>query len=106
VPNVGPVELVLLFILIVIAHLIGNAAERKGQSYWGFFLLGLLMLPLALVIVLLVPDRRANAVQTPTAAPDRLDQLQRLTQLRDAGALSEDEFQAEKTKILGVGTSR
>jgi hypothetical protein len=34
------------------------------------------------------------------AQPDFITQLQQLTQLKQAGALSEDEFQAAKAKLL------
>lgn len=51
---------------------------------------------------LLPPKAEAPA---PAAAPaddddDRLEQLERLVKLRDAGALTEDEFAAEKARIL------
>ena len=41
------------------------------------------------------------ATPPPTSeTPDRIDQLQKLTALRDAGVLSEDEFEAEKRRIM------
>ena len=48
---------------------------------------------------------QADQAQTTTAAapiaqPDHITQLQQLTQLKQAGALSEDEFQAAKGKLL------
>lgn len=45
----------------------------------------------------------ATPEQVPGQAPsypDPIDQLQRLGQLRDAGILTEDEFQAKKSEIL------
>jgi len=42
----------------------------------------------------------APAAATP-AEPDRLAQLKDLTALRDAGALTDAEFEAEKQRILG-----
>lgn len=41
-----------------------------------------------------------GSVQMPSASVSSLDQLERLQSLRDRGALTEDEFQAEKRKIL------
>lgn len=35
------------------------------------------------------------------AAPDPLEQLTKLGQLRDSGVLTEEEFEAQKAKILG-----
>jgi hypothetical protein len=45
---------------------------------------------------------RAAAMQQPPPAsgPELLDQLKKLGELRDAGVLTEDEFQAKKTEIL------
>ncbi len=41
-------------------------------------------------------------VQTaaPSVAPSKLDQLKQLGELRDSGVLSQDEFEAEKAKIM------
>lgn len=35
------------------------------------------------------------------AAPDRIEQLTQLAALKDSGALTEAEFEAEKAKLLG-----
>lgn len=37
-----------------------------------------------------------------TPAPDNLDQLKKLAELKDAGVISEEEFQAKKTQLLGL----
>jgi parvulin-like peptidyl-prolyl isomerase len=44
---------------------------------------------------------QATTAAAPAARPDLIAQLQQLTQLKQAGALSEDEFQAAKAKLLG-----
>ena len=44
---------------------------------------------------------QATAASAPSAQPNLIAQLQQLTQLKQAGALSEDEFQAAKAKLLG-----
>ncbi len=36
----------------------------------------------------------------PPAAPDPLDRLKELGELRDSGVLTEEEFQAQKAKVL------
>jgi hypothetical protein len=47
------------------------------------------------------PQASESSSPSPaTAAPDYIEQLTKLGQLRDAGVLSEDEFQAKKTDIL------
>ncbi|MBV8462172.1 MAG: SHOCT domain-containing protein [Acidimicrobiales bacterium] len=43
------------------------------------------------------PDPAASA----NAASDRITMLQQLAQLHDSGALTDEEFAAEKAKILG-----
>jgi hypothetical protein len=40
------------------------------------------------------------AYEQPEQGPDRLEQLERLGQLKAAGVLTEQEFQAEKAKLL------
>ena len=44
---------------------------------------------------------QASTAAAPSAQPDLIAQLQQLTQLKQSGALSEDEFQAAKAKLLG-----
>jgi hypothetical protein len=75
---------------------IARYAEKKGQSFILFLLLGLLVSPIISLIVALFIDER------PTGG-ERLDQLQKLTELRDAGTLSPEEFEVEKARILAEG---
>jgi hypothetical protein len=42
----------------------------------------------------------APAPAPAAAAPDKLDQLKQLGELRDSGVLTEAEFEAQKAKIL------
>ena len=41
--------------------------------------------------------------QAPASAPSMLDQLAQLGQLRDAGVLTDAEFEAQKQRILAAG---
>ena len=43
---------------------------------------------------------QATTAAAPSAQSDLITQLQQLTQLKQSGALSEDEFQAAKAKLL------
>jgi hypothetical protein len=43
----------------------------------------------------------APAPPPNAAGPDRIEQLTQLAALKDSGALTEAEFEAEKAKILG-----
>ena len=36
-------------------------------------------------------------------APDQIEQLKQLAELKDQGILTEEEFAAQKAKILGAG---
>ena len=44
---------------------------------------------------------RDNAPQAAPAAPDIPDQLKKLGELRDSGVLTDEEFEAKKTELLG-----
>jgi hypothetical protein len=54
---------------------------------------------------MMTPGMPATAQPPPTAAaapqPDLVEQLRKLGELRDAGILTEDEFAAQKAKLLG-----
>ncbi len=90
-PNIGPLEVLILLIMIgvVTAVVVGIVAlVRQGSknspppTY---------------------PAAQPGYAPPPTRVapgPDRLDQLQRLTALRDSGTLSPEEFEAEKARIL------
>ena len=43
----------------------------------------------------------ADAPEPPGISPDAVEQLKQLASLKDQGILSEEEFAAEKAKILG-----
>jgi len=43
-----------------------------------------------------------QAAATPAGGSDMMAQLQQLTQLKEAGALTEAEFTAAKAKLLGI----
>lgn len=53
----GPLE-VLLFVLLPIALFVGGLARRRGHSFFGYFLFGLVFWPAALAVVLIIDDRR------------------------------------------------
>jgi hypothetical protein len=102
--GLGLLELVIIILIwIAPSVLIAKYAERKGHSFAGFLLLGLLISwVVSGIAAMLVADRRVP--QPGVAAPpagDPLDQLQKLTELREAGTLTDQEFEAEKARILG-----
>ena len=48
------------------------------------------------------PAPAAAAPAAPAASPNLVDEIQRLASLKDQGILSEDEFAAAKSKLLGI----
>lgn len=50
-----------------------------------------------------VPEASPPPVATPRGAPSSVTELERLADLRSRGILTEDEFEAQKAKILGQG---
>ena len=99
----GGLELVIIiFVWIAPTVAIAKYAESKGQSFALFLLLGLLVSwVVSLIAALLVTDRSGPQPVVVTGPPaDPLDQLKTLTELREAGTLTDQEFEAEKARIL------
>src|SRR4051812_14058163 len=87
-----------LLIAIWLASAVGAAwlARIKGRSFWGFLALGLLVNGIfALIVVLLLPDRRS-----PGRAQDKFAQLKTLEELRDAGSITPETFASESERVL------
>jgi hypothetical protein len=101
--SIGPLEVVIIALVwIVPAVLIAKYAERKGHSFVGFLLIGLLVSwIISGIAAVVVEDRRTprQVVMAPTVS-DPLDQLTKLTELREAGTLTDDEFEKEKARII------
>jgi hypothetical protein len=95
---------ILLIFWIAPSFFVARYAERKGHSFVAFLVLGVVASwVISLVVATVVPDRGDVAAYTTTRPPEstsHLDDLQKLTDLRIAGTLSDDEFEAEKARIL------
>jgi adenosylmethionine-8-amino-7-oxononanoate aminotransferase len=48
------------------------------------------------------PPQAAAAAPSAPAEPDYMAELEKLSQLKNAGVITEDEFQAKKAQILGI----
>jgi Short C-terminal domain len=48
------------------------------------------------------PDRKAATTAIAGRQPDIYEQLKKLAELKDAGVLTEEEFAAQKAKILNT----
>lgn len=97
--GIGPVEVfVILAIYILPSVLVARYAANKGHSFAVFLIVSLLFSWLiALIIAVVMQDKTKQVAQ---GSHDHLDSLQKITELRDAGTLSPDEFEAEKARIL------
>jgi len=62
--TVGWVVVVVVFICIWVALAFWPArvAERKGHSFWGYFIFSLFFFPLALIMAYVVEDRARPAM--------------------------------------------
>ena len=80
-----------VFAWLVSIVLTGWMAQRKGRSVAGWSLLAAFIAIWAFVIVALLPSKRAD---------DEPDQLEELRDLHDTGVLTDEEFEAKKTKVL------
>jgi len=55
--------ILLVVIWIAIAFWPARVADRKGHSFFGFFILSLFFFPLALIVAYMVSDRRRDSVR-------------------------------------------
>ena len=120
----------IVFFWLLFAGAVGIFAASRGRSGSGFFLLSVVLSPLlGFLIVMLTPnlatandieqqrreehERQIEAIRSlansaaPGAAavapPSVADEIQKLAALRDSGALTEDEFAAQKAAVLSRG---
>lgn len=56
----------------------------------------------AILRTLIADHQRPHASASDNQAPDPVDQIRRLAELRDQGILTDEEFQAKKRQLLGL----
>jgi hypothetical protein len=97
--NIGPAELIVIGLLCLVwilpSYFVARYAEQqKGQNFTLFFLVGLITsFLITLLVAMVLPAKNAKS-------SDSLDRLERLAELRNSGALTEEEFAAQKAAIL------
>ncbi len=108
-------ELGLLFVFLLIpwialSVLVATWAKRQGHSFIAYLLIGLLASPAISLIVLLVVSAITGADVEPrpeasaSSTGSHLDELKTLSELRNSGTLSTEEFETEKAPIMeGAG---
>jgi len=87
----------------------GNVNKLKEMNSVGWAIIALLFAGVIPGIMLLVADGAINELstnpiglsQSPTVGQDSLDRLAKLKSLLDSGAITKEEYEAEKRKILG-----
>lgn len=117
-PDVGLLLWAIAAVALVLAaaFFIGRLAARRGQGFWLWFVASIVVTPpiafLALLFVTQRPDRAAApSTGQPygawgvTTGPDSLAtdhtaELERLAELRDRGALTDEEYEAQKARVL------
>ena len=87
-----------------VAHAIGKSKGIKG-FWWGFFL-GII----GIIVVACMQPKQTNPGQSyvvqsqnntqSSSGDDKYDKLKKLAELKDQGALTEEEFEKEKAKLL------
>ncbi len=85
---------------------IANQASQKGRSWLAFFWLTILVGPLVMWIIAAtispLPNENtfANQPQSVNKNHDFAEQLIKLAELKEAGVLSQEEFDAKKSDLL------
>ncbi len=99
------VYLVVAIAIVVIAWRVADDRGRRPGVWGGLaFLFGIF----ALLVLILLPskaeERQAAPIDT-SAGVDYLDQLERLNRLRQSGALTDEEYEHQKQRLLSAATA-
>ncbi|MCH8129846.1 MAG: SHOCT domain-containing protein [Acidobacteria bacterium] len=96
------IPLLLLWVFALI-DLFGNP-EISGlaKALWA---IAIVLVPIVGMITYFVVMYPSDGPAGSAPSPDLADQLTKLAGLRDDGVLTEDEFQREKDKLLGVAAA-
>ena len=82
----------------IITYAIADSKGRKN-GFWAGFLLGIIGLIMVLCLKDLPPEQREGS-HIIALKENKYDNLEKLQKLRESGALTEEEFQKEKQKLL------
>jgi hypothetical protein len=88
-----------LVVLVGIGSLYAYRAQSPDSPQFVGGRLTLLLF-VALIALILVAARAFSRSTSRSSGPRRVEALAKLTDLRDRGALTEDEFQREKQRLL------
>jgi hypothetical protein len=91
----------LLGVNIVIAHLTGRIASKKGRDYSINFLVGFFFSIIGLAVVASLGEKQVLKVNIDQKIDDRqISKLIKLKELKDQGVISDAEFEEQKRKFL------
>lgn len=99
------IALAALAIYLTLCALVGDYAAKKGQSWGLFTLLAVIISPvLTLIVALIVEDKSQGSsdrdAPEPESSNDDLERLKKLGELHTSGVLTDEEFAAEKARVL------
>lgn len=84
---------------VVLSMFVGAISKKRKLGEWPGFLLSLLLSPLIGFLIALSSPRKdfmVNGNHSPIIA----DEIEKLSNLRASGVLTEEEFNAQKAKLL------
>lgn len=117
-PDVGLLlwAIALIALVLAAAFFVARLAVRRDQSFWLWFVAAVVLTPPIAFLALLFVSQRPDRAAAPspgqpygawgvTTGPDSLAtdhtaELERLADLRDRGALTDDEFERQKARVL------
>lgn len=93
---VGCIIVVYLILCLFFGLIAGSINENKGCSYWTGFWCGFLWGLIGILFVAVQKDKteKNKNIYSPT------EQLEKLSKLKENGAITETEFQESKRKLL------
>lgn len=99
--------IVSLVVAAGLACIPANIAEKKGYSFGLWWFYGWMLFIVAIIHVVLIPDKnaqkssiRSEAYSPSISSQSVADELKKYKELKDEGAISEEEFQIKKEQLL------
>ncbi len=87
--------------VLCLAFIPATIAKRKGYSFAGYYVFGVLLFLPALIVALVVQDKTANSKHSNVSnAEDNIDRLLKCKKLLDEGVITQEEFDEKKRQLL------
>lgn len=102
--NSVTVTIWLLFalLLIFLARIPADIAAKKGYSKVGFFIFGLFLFLIALIVALCLSDKNQQPQLIDGNNVSPADELKKYKELFDQGILTKEEFEKKKSDLLNL----